>query len=295
MSSTSTVGGGSRGTRRGVAGSQSTGSGGASLPRVVGGEWTKLATLRSTWVLVLVVLVLGIGVATLSGWGVSQALEAAETSGQVPPGGPPGGFQTGPTGQLVPILSSTSLAALLLAVLGGLAVTGEYATGTITATLTAVPRRWPVLLAKALVLLVLAGVVALVVSFAALLLGASFFPEDVRVGLGDDGVLGAVLANAAGMVSLALLGLGVGAVLRSTAGTITLLVALVFVAPPLLPVFGVDWLTTASEHTPVSAALSFAQLDGSAPYGTTAAVLVLVGWAVVPLVAGLVLLQRRDA
>lgn len=275
-------------------GGAGTGSGGASVPRVVRSEWTKLATLRSTWVLLLVVVVLGVGVATLSGWGVSQALDAA-SEGQTPPGGPPGGFQTGPTGQLVPILSSTSLAALLLAVLGGLAVTGEYATGTITATLTAVPRRWAVLAAKALVLVVLGGVVALAVSVAALLLGASFFPADVRVGLGDEGVLGAVLANAASMVSLALLGLGVGAVLRSTAGTITLLVALVFVAPPLLPVFGVDWLTTASEHTPVSAALSFAQLDGSAPYGTTTAVLVLVGWAVVPLLAGLVALQRRDA
>lgn len=277
-----------------VTGSAGTGTGRASLPRALRSEWGKLASLRSTWVLLLVVVVLGVGVATLSGWGVSQALEATD-AGSRPPGGPPGGFQTGPTGQLVPILSSTSLAALLLAVLGGLSITGEYATGTITATLTAVPRRWPVLVAKAVVLVLLTGVVALGISVAALLLGASFFPQDVRVGLGDDGVPGAVLGNAASMVVLALLGLGTGAVLRSTAGTITLLVALVFVAPPLLPVFGVDWLTTAAEHTPVSAALSFAQLDGSAPYGTTTAVLVLVGWALVPLLAGLVALQRRDA
>ncbi|WP_299036978.1 ABC transporter permease subunit [uncultured Pseudokineococcus sp.] len=274
------------------AGTAGTGSGRVGLARVVRSEWTKLASLRSTWMLLLVFVLLGVGVATLAGWGSAQAIEATE-AGTPPAGGPPGGL--GREALAASILSTTSLATLLLGVLGALAVSGEYATGTMTATLTAVPRRWPVLVAKAVLLALVLAPVALVVSGLALLAGESFLPESASLGLQDDGVLAAVVAHAAAMVVTALLGLGLGALLRSTAGSITVLVVVVFLAPGLVPLFGVDWLTTASQYVPATAAGSLGVTTGEPALTTTEAVLTLVGWALVPLLAGLVLLQRRDA
>lgn len=288
---TGSAGTGSAGTGSAGTGSAGTGSGRVGLVRVVRSEWTKLVSLRSTWMLLLVFAVLGVGVATLAGWGSAQAIDAQE-AGVPTAGGPPGGL--GAEALVGSLLSTTSLATLLLGVLGALVVSGEYATGTMTATLTAVPRRWPVLVAKAVLLVLVLAPVALVVSALALLVGASFLPEEVVLGLADDGVLAKVVAYAAAMVVTALLGLGLATVLRSTAGSITVLVAVVFLAPGLVPLFGVDWLTTAAQYIPSTAAGSLGVSAGDPPLTTTEAVLTLVGWALVPLVAGLVLLQRRD-
>jgi len=268
-----------------------TGSGRVSLVRVVRSEWTKLASLRSTWLLLLVFVVLGVGVATLAGWGSSQAIEAQE-AGVATAGGPPGGL--GGEALAATIISTTSLATLLLGVLGALTISSEHATGTLTATLTAVPRRWPVVLAKAVLLVLVVAPLGLLVSGLALVVGESFLPESASVGLADDGVLAAVVAHAAAMVATALLGLGLGALLRSTAGSITVLVVVIFLAPGLVPLFGVDWLTTASQYVPATAAGSLGVTAGDPVLSTTEAVLTLVGWALVPVVAGLVALQRRD-
>lgn len=272
-------------------GSADTGSGRVSLVRAVRSEWTKITSLRSTWMLLLVYVVLGIGVAALVGWGSSQAIEAQE-AGIATAGGPPGGL--GAEALAASILSTTSLATLLLGVLGALVISGEYATGTMTATLTAVPRRWRVLAAKAVLLALALAPLALVVSGLALLVGESFLPEAVALGLEDEGVLEAVVAHAAAMVVTALLGLGLATLLRSTAASITVLVVVVFLAPGLVPLFGVDWLTTAAQYIPSAAAGSLGVTAGDPVLTTTEAVLTLVGWALVPLVAGLVVLQRRD-
>jgi len=274
------------------AGSAGTGSGRVSLLRVVRSEWTKLASLRSTWMLLLVFVVLGVGIATLAGWGSAQSIEATE-AGVPTAGGPPGGL--GAEALAASILSTTSLATLLLGVLGALVMSGEYATGTMTATLTAVPRRWPVLVAKAVLLVLVLTPLALVVSGLALLVGESFLPASATLGLGDEGVLAKVVAYAAAMVVTALLGLGLAAVLRSTAGSITVLVVVVFLAPGLVPLFGVDWLTTAAQYVPATAAGALGVTAGDPVLSTPEAVLTLVGWALVPLVAGIVVLQRRDA
>lgn len=274
------------------AGSAPTGSGRVGLGRVVRAEWTKLASLRSTWFLLVLVVVLGVGLATVAGWASAQAIEAT-AAGTPPPGGPPGGLGTEALG--ASILASTTLATLLLGVLGALTMSGEYSSGTITATLTAVPRRWPALAAKALLLVLVTALVGLVVSVAGFLLGELLLPASSTLALGDPGVWPAVLATAASMVATALLGLGLATVLRSTAGAITVLVALTFIGPPLLGLVPWDWVQTATDHIPGTAAGSIGLYAGDPVLSTTAAVLTLVGWALVPLLAGLVALQRRDA
>lgn len=92
---------------------QSTGR--VSLPRVVASEWTKARSLRSTWLILLIAVVIGVGLATLTGWGTSHADASADGGFG---GGPGGGGGAGDTAATV--LSGTSLGALVLGLLGAL-------------------------------------------------------------------------------------------------------------------------------------------------------------------------------
>lgn len=257
-----------------------------SVSRASLSEWTKLRSLRSTWFLALIAVVVGTGLAAAVGWGVSTG----DTSGFGPEGAPGVIPDTTST-----ILRGTVLASLVLGVLGALSASSEYATGSISVWLTAVPRRWPIVAAKALVLVALVAPVALVLSMAALWVGGSFLSGDLAVALGDPGVLGAVLGNTGYLVAVALLGLGLGFLVRSTAVAVTLLVAVVFVLPPVLPLIPLDWVTGAANYFPGSAGDSLTTADGGGVLSVTAAVMTLTGWVLLPLAAGTARLMRTDA
>ena len=248
--------------------------GGVALHRVVRSEWTKLRSLRSTWAT--------LGLAALVALGLAAAIGSNLSSGE-----PDGGFGADPTAA---VLAGTGLAALVLGVLGALQVSGEYATGTITASLTAVPARWPVLSAKAVVLVAVVAPLALALSAGSLWIGS----------LVVDGGLpfswGAVLGSTGYLTAVALLGLGTAALLRRSAAAITVLVALVFVLPPLLPLLPWGFVETATNYFPSAAGESLsATVAGTAALSDAAAAGTLAAWALVPLLVGGVLLQRRDA
>ena len=109
-------------------------SSGVTFGRVLTAEWIKFRTVRATlWTLPLT-LVAMVGVATLSAWGMST-LDSHEsfTAADAVTGG-------------------TQFGQLVVIVLAILTITGEYSTGQIRSSITAVPRRTPVLAAKAIVL-----------------------------------------------------------------------------------------------------------------------------------------------
>jgi ABC-2 type transport system permease protein len=119
-----------------------------TFPRVVAAEWIKIRTVRSTiWTLVAMV-VLMVGFAALAAWGSTL------TTTDQPPA----------IGMNVAQLLSAGyqLGQLAVAVLGVLTIAGEYSTGMIRTSFTAVPRRIPVLAAKALVLSVVVATVTVV-------------------------------------------------------------------------------------------------------------------------------------
>ena len=110
-----------------------------SFPRVVRSEWLKFRSVRSSWLTLAITMVLVVGLG---------ALFCAARAAHWPPRDPGEQFTFDPTRIS---LAGVFLAQLAMGVLGVLVVTGEYSSGTIRATFTAVPRRLPVYIAKPLV------------------------------------------------------------------------------------------------------------------------------------------------
>jgi ABC-2 type transport system permease protein len=250
--------------------------------RVVRSEWTKLCSLRSTWVVLGGVALLVIGLAGVVGWAAHRehvAPTVAEAVGRA--------------------FFGVDLFSLVLGGFGVLLVTGEYSSGLIRATLLAVPRRIPVLWAKALVLAAAATPVMLVVCFASFLVSQAFADAGDRVTLGDPHVLRATFGAAAAPVALSLLGLGLGVMLRHTAGAITAYVAAILVVPLLLPAALPESVEDAVlPYVPTYAATTMYDAGGNAPYDQLSpalSALVTAGWVVLLLAAGTAVLRRRDA
>lgn len=245
-------------------------------------EWTKLISLRSTWVTLGAVAVLAVGLAGAIGYGVSRSDPPENLSEAV-------GVAFLPLDFLV----------LVVGVLGVLQMTGEYGSGLIRATLTAVPRRLPVLAAKALAFAALMLPAMVVVCPAAFLVCQAFIGEG-GASLGDPGVPGAILGAAACPVLVGLLGLGVGALVRHTAGAVTALAAGLLVVPALLaPVLPGGWDERVMKFVPTIAGQAMYSLrESNTPFETlapAASAAVLAGWVLVTLAGGAALLARRDA
>jgi ABC-type transport system involved in multi-copper enzyme maturation permease subunit len=253
-----------------------------TLPRVIHAEWTKLRALRSTWTVLAATAVVVMGLAAAAAFAQHRSGTPPTLAGSV------GGALLG-----------IDLMSLVVGVFGVLLMTGEYGSGLIRATLAAVPRRLPVLWAKAVALITLATPVIAAACVGALLISRAVLGAD-GPSLGDPGVLRAALGGAGAAVATGLLGLAVGAMVRHTAGAITTLVAITMVVPALLPfVLPGSLPDEVIRYVPTAAAQSLYAIDSSNnPFpmlspGNGAVVLAL--WIVVLLAGGAVVLQRRDA
>ena len=250
---------------------------GPSFGRLVRSEWTKLRSLRSTWWSLALAALIGIGFAvgaavSLNSGGVRSVSGEALAEDDV-----------------AMVLGTIGVIALVLGVLGALQMSSEYASGTISVSLTAVPKRRPLLVAKAAVLVAVVAPLSLAVSAGALVIG------DAIIEGGLPFSWPAVLGNTAYVTAVAVLGLSLATLTRSTAAAIGVLVALVFVLPPLLPALPGGWLETVADFLPSGAQESLiSTVPGAAPLGDVAAVRTLVVWTLAPLAAGALLLTRRD-
>jgi ABC-type transport system involved in multi-copper enzyme maturation permease subunit len=171
-------------------------------------EWIKLRSLRSTWWTLVVTAAgtVGIGVAV----GLNSETGAGDLTNNALAGVVPGLLLTG--------------------ALGVLTMTGEYTSGTIRATLAAIPRRPLVLAAKAAVFGAMTLIVGEAASFTAFLAATvTLRPGVAAPALGDPGVLRAVVLSGAAFCLIGLLGLGLGAIIRHSAAAVGVLVAGVYV------------------------------------------------------------------
>lgn len=254
---------------------------GVTAGGVLRSEWLKLVTLRSTFWTTVVALVLAAGIALLAG----AFLKA----------GPAG---TGGDLVLVGSTASLSFVALVVGVLGVLSIGGEYATLQIRSSYTAVPRRWPALVAKAVVVGAWSFVLGLVVTFGSFAILAGFFgAQGIEVSLDGDAV-GALLGGASYLAIVGVFAVGLGALVRASAAGITILAAVLFVAPIILGLLarltGADWASTAGDYLlSATGGVLFAS-PGSAAIELWAALIALAVWLAAVWVPALVLTQVRD-
>src|SRR5215467_8554109 len=176
-------------------------------PRVLRSEWTKLRTQPSTFWALLATMIL------ITGFGIGYSLLREAR--------PPHGAAVASFDPAAVSLSGVQLAQIAVGVLGVLLVTSEYATGLIRTSFAAVPRRLPVLWGKAAVLTAAIAAVSLPAAFAAFVTGQSILNrQHLSVSLSHPGVTRAVIGSALYLAVVGLLGLGLGALLRSAAGGI---------------------------------------------------------------------------
>ncbi|SOE02496.1 ABC transporter permease subunit [Blastococcus haudaquaticus] len=245
-------------------------------------EWIKFWSVRSTFWSAAMLFVIGVGLtvlvcATNAEWLASDGADEH-----------PGSF----------ITFGMTFAQITAIVLGTLAVTSEYGTGMIRATLAATPRRGAVLAAKALVLTGTLFVAGTVTAFAGYLGGNWFLGnEGIGLALSDDGVLRSMFGSGLYMAGLGLLAAGVGLLLRHTAAALSTVLALVFVVGNmvfLLPGAWGEWagkLMPGNAGSGVAAPVSFNPdlLDpwiGFAVFAGEVAVVLVIAW---------VTFRRRDA
>ncbi|MCM4076592.1 ABC transporter permease subunit [Paractinoplanes hotanensis] len=163
----------------------------------------------------------------------------------------------------------------------------EYGSGLIRMTLLAVPRRLDVLAAKAAVL------TALVAPAAVLGVGVAV------LGLSPDGgLLRAAFGSVLHLILIGLLGLGVAAVVRSSAAAMGIVLSLLYLMPMLLRMLpDPDWQRILYRTTPATAvqALTTTVDNAILPLGPWSALGVVAAWSAGALALGALLLHRRDA
>lgn len=195
----------------------------------------------------------------------------------------------------------TLAAQLCLAVLGVLAVTSEYATGTFRTSLIAAPRRGAVLVAKTVVVAGVAGIAGLASVFATSGLTRAIVGNRPVRGFTADGVhaVPLLLAQSASILVAALVGLALGVVLRHTAGAVVSVVALVYVVPMFAQSLPAPWDARVNSVMPNSLPGQLAGTgDANSIYGSVlsppVALVVMAAYVIVPLGAAAVLIRRRD-
>jgi ABC-type transport system involved in multi-copper enzyme maturation permease subunit len=194
-------------------------------------------------------------------------------------------------------LNGLQLAQLAIGVLGVLLISSEYATGLIRATLAAVPQRRTVLAAKAIIFTVTTLIVSEIACFIAFFVGQAFLSQKhLQVHIGDPGVLRAVIGGGLYLAVLGLLALGLGTAIRYSAGAIATLLGLLFVLPGIAGALPQDWQNTINQYLPSNAGQQIFAIQIK-PYTLQpwAGLGVFCIYAVVALLAGTILLQRRDA
>ncbi len=256
---------------------------------VMRSEWAKLRTVRSSyWTLfAAVAAVIGLG-AILCAVYVAPVRPCCSASDKA--NFHPASFS----------LTGGFLAQLAIGVLGVLVITNEYGSGMIRSTLAAVPQRITVLVAKATVF---AGVVFVVMTgacFVAFFLGQSILSsKHVGTSLGAPNVLRTVVGTGMYLAVLGLLALGLGTIIRKTAGAIATVFGLLLVLPPIASLLPSS-MNSLQKFLPSNAGQALISPGGTGSNATPqlapwAGFGVFCLWAAAALIIAGIMFMRRDA
>ena len=271
----------SRSSRRRIQGRQ-------TILHAISSEWIKICSLRSTWVtsfLTVAITVLFSAGATI-GFGRIEGYEDMARYN---------------------ITLGVTFGQVVVAVLAALVITGEYSSGQIRSSLAAVPRRGRLLWAKALVISFVAFLLGSLSTLLSWAISAPFLGEHAG-SLTDSHYLGFIWGSGLAYVGIALMTLGFGFLLRSTAGSITVVTVLLFVINLPLQFMAQKWdwarkvmgVLPNTVSAPASDPFQLSQQWGSADdlrlfLQHSQAVLVFAAWAIIPVLVGWFFFAKRDA
>jgi ABC-type transport system involved in multi-copper enzyme maturation permease subunit len=260
-----------------------------AFSHLLAAEWTKIRSVRSTVWTVILFVVITIGLTSLFTW-----LTASNWTGPHA-GARDATILNDPVGFILG--SGLGLGQLTLCVLGVLVISSEYSTGVIRASLLAVPKRTPMLVAKATVLAILLLVVGEVVSFGSFFVGSAILHSHVPVSLSDNDVTRAVVGSGLYLAVLGLFSMAIGGLIRHTAGGITTAIGVVFVLPILGGLLPNSWGAHVNGYLPEQAGTLVGQVHPSGGQVLSAwqGFGVFCLWTLVLMVAAGFLLNRRDA
>jgi ABC-type transport system involved in multi-copper enzyme maturation permease subunit len=256
-----------------------------TLARVTRSEWTKLWSLRSTrWSLLVACI-------AMAGLGPLIAAVSMAHWNQL------GAFQRLTFNPLERSLAGYRLAQLAIGVLGVMVISGEYSTGMIRSSLLAVPRRLPVLWAKLLVFSGVALVLMLITSLISFFAAQAIFTQHhVNQTLSSPHALRVFVGTVLFMFVTGVLCTALGTIIRSTAGSISAYVALMFVLPGISDILPSSLSNTINPYLPSVAgtepASTYAQAYTFSAWGGFA---LFCGYTVLAVAVAAYLLRRRDA
>ncbi|MEY9949008.1 ABC transporter permease [Kitasatospora sp. GAS1066B] len=257
-----------------------------TLPRVLHSEWIKFRTLRSSYFTLLAAVVFMVGFGLLACYGAIDHLNHPDVRDH--------GFSINAADRS---LRGYLAAQLAVGVLGVLVVSGEYSTGMIRASVSAVPRRLPVLWAKAGVFGAVTFVVTLITAFVAFFGGqAVLSSHNVQTSLSAAGVARTVVGTSLYLTAIGIFAVAVGTMIRNTAGGIASIFGMLLVLPTLVEVLPSNWSSHISPYLPGAAGQAVATLNpdpGTLAPWTGYGVLWI--YVVLALIGAATVLKRRDA
>jgi ABC-2 type transport system permease protein len=250
-------------------------------------EWTKLRTLAGTWWLLLALIALTVAVGSAAGTAMTcQVAGCGQDPAKI-------------------ILSGVDLSQTVVAIVAVLAISGEYSTGMIRSTLTAMPRRITVLVAKAIVLTGLVLTAGAVGVLASVLAGRFILPDHgftrahgyPPLSLANGPDLRAAAGSVLYLALIALLALGAATAVRDSAVSIGVVLGLLYLFPVIASALNPQWSRHLTQIGPMSAGLSIQATTDlrSLPLTPWQGLGVLALWATGSLFAGGVVLRLRDA
>lgn len=239
-------------------------------------EWTKIRSVRSTVWTLAVTAALMMGLSALLSGSIKAQADGPVTADQA----------------IAASLLGIMFAQLSMATLGVLVISSEYRTGGIRNSLMAVPRRLRLLTGKLVVFGVTSLVFSVVTSAAAMGVGMAF-TRPPSLATGD--LVQAVLGSALYLTACGIFGLGLGTLIRHTPGAVVAAIALMLVLPQLANQLPGAWGKTVAEHFTTNPGMLIVSGRGNDSLGPWSGFGVYLAWIAVSVIAGAVLLRRRDA
>lgn len=274
---------------------------------VLRSEWIKFRSLRSTQLLLAFTFLAVVGVGTMAAWVQGLSLE------QIMKGGMTVGDPSAPADPLtldqaagvmginiyaIPN-AGLQIGILILGALAVLLISSEFGTGMIRSTMTAVPKRLPAFFAKAVVLVVVSYVLTLLAAIVTTLIAIPIFGfYGIELSFGLDGVAYSILMGGLYVAGVALIGLSLGTLLRSSAGGIIVLVVIFFLldfGTQLMGMMPGEFWKYVNQYVPSVAGGRMLEInDKEAFISPLSGGLIFVGWILLFMVPAIISLKNRD-